>query len=182
MTDIYELVDGLRKGSAEAQRQFWKQFWPRTHMICVKILGSDADASDVTVDLLSDFMERRVHNIEEPKAVGNYIRLMAVRHAMEIKRKRDRNVSLLQELVDQGAADPEEQVMLTSMVPRLHHCLDGLTPKAKQTLRLKYYRQLSNERIGQFVGGSKQYIGRLIQKSLTALRICLETTQKQLTK
>ena len=174
MSKIHGLIDGLKAGSADAQQQFWRQFWPNTHAICAKILGSDADASDVTVDLLSDFIDRRVHNIEEPKAVRNYIRLMAVRQSMEMKRKRDKNVSLDDDYADHASNNPEEKAIVATLLPRLVFCLDGLTPKARQTLRLKYYRQLSNERIGELLGGSKQYIGRLIQKSLTTLRTCLE--------
>ena len=36
-------------------------------------------------------------------------------------------------------------------------------------------KELSNEQIGRSIGGSKQYIGRLIRNSLEALRICIET-------
>jgi hypothetical protein len=39
-----------------------------------------------------------------------------------------------------------------TLIPRLGHCLDQLNPRAKQTLRLKYDRQLINERIGGALG------------------------------
>jgi DNA-directed RNA polymerase specialized sigma24 family protein len=56
----------------------------------------------------------------------------------------------------------------------LDRCLTHLTDKARQVLRLKYTEQWTNEHIGQIVGGSKQYIGRLIRQSLELLRSCIE--------
>lgn len=179
MTEIHELIDGLRAGVPDAQRLFWQRFWPKTYAICAKILVSDADASDAAVDLLNEFIRRRVHSIEDPRAVENYIRLMAVRQSLELRRKRDRNVALDGDIIDSGSIDPEEQAIVNTLLPRLDYCLDKLTPKAKQTLRLKFYSQLSNERIGQLLGGSKQYIGRLLKSSLSTMRKCLERKQGQ---
>jgi RNA polymerase sigma factor (sigma-70 family) len=61
-----------------------------------------------------------------------------------------------------------------SMLPRLEECLEKLTPKARQVLALRYGAEHTNEQIGSLLGGSKQYIGRLIAQCLEKLRRCLE--------
>jgi RNA polymerase sigma factor (sigma-70 family) len=68
----------------------------------------------------------------------------------------------------------EESAWARALLPRLEDCLGELSPKAQRVLRLRYRKELTNERIGSLVGGSKQYIGRLIRQSLRALRKCLE--------
>lgn len=70
---------------------------------------------------------------------------------------------------------PETSVLL----PSLDECLDGLKPKAREVIRLKYGEDFANERIGGLVGGSKQYIGKLLRQSLAKLRECLERKRRR---
>jgi RNA polymerase sigma factor (sigma-70 family) len=177
MTDS-ELVDGLRREETNAQKIFWDIYRPKVFGICQRILGNASDAMDLTVDLLTEFMDRRVHDIKKPGATGGYLRLMAVRQALEIKKKRQNTSSLNVDVMDIDSESPEKQAELTALSQRLEHCLEQLTEKARQTLRLKYSEEWPNERIGQIVGGSRQYIGRLINQSLKCLRGCIEKNQR----
>lgn len=173
MTDD-ELIYELRRNNSVAQKRFWDTYYPKIYGICNHILHNGPDAMDLTVDLLTDFMAERVHDIDEPKAMGGYLRLMAVRRALDQKVKRQQAAPLdYYNLVDRTTATPEEQAIYSNLMPRLSECLDQLTDKAKQTLRLKFVEQWSNERIGDIVGGSRQYIGRLIRQSLSLLKTCI---------
>jgi DNA-directed RNA polymerase specialized sigma subunit len=53
-------------------------------------------------------------------------------------------------------------------------CFKKLTEKAQKVMVLRFDADLTTEAIGKIVGGSKQYIGRLITQSLEAMRNCLE--------
>jgi hypothetical protein len=63
---------------------------------------------------------------------------------------------------------------LNLLKPFLAECLKKLNPKTQAALRLKFSKKISNEQIGYLVGGSKSYIGRLLNKGLKALRKCIE--------
>ena len=61
-----------------------------------------------------------------------------------------------------------------TLLQRLGEFLLKCGPKAQSTIRLKYRLGHSNAEIGKIVGGSKQYIGRLLSKSLALLHDCLK--------
>ena len=172
--DENRMLEGLRQRDATCQQAFWEKYWTRVFAICARILGKGTDSTDLAVDLLTEFIDRRVHNVEKAGAMGGYLRLMAVRRALDLKRYRARTQTLCYEISDTSVISPEDQAVLTNLMPRLDLCLPNLTDKAQQTLRLKYMEQWSNEQIGTIVGGSRQYIGRLLKQSLDFLRLCIE--------
>ncbi len=179
--DDASLVHGLKVKDANAQEVFWKRYWSVVYPISAHILGPCPDAVDAAVDLLVDFMDNRVHRLSNPQALYAYLRLAAARRAIRY-RNRQKKISLYDEGI-QGAIDvcgtPETDAALFVLMPRLDDCLKGIGPKAQETLRLKFVVDLTNEHIGRLLGGSKQYIGRLIQKSLDALKICIERKTEQ---
>jgi RNA polymerase sigma factor (sigma-70 family) len=174
------LVQGLKARDPNAQAVFWKRYWDVAYPISAHILGVCPDAVDAAVDLLVDFMERRVHRLSAHQALFAYVRLAAVRRAIRYRNKR--NSSTLYDESSREDLDlntPEDNAALSVLMPRLDECLKNIAPKAQETLRLKFVADLTNEHIGRLVGGSKQYIGRLIQKSLDVLKLCIEKTTEQ---
>ena len=172
--DHSHLLEGLRARDNGAQTTFWRQYWEKTYLICKKIIGRDPDATDVAMDLMVSFVDKYVFNLTDGRALWSYLRLMAIRQSLEVQRKKSRIGPLEFDIEDTSHITPEMQTMYARLLPRLERCLGYLTPKAQQTLRLKYLGELTNEEIGGRVGGTKQYIGQLIKKSLAALNTCLE--------
>jgi RNA polymerase sigma factor (sigma-70 family) len=170
------LVAGLKSGDEKAHVQFWRNYWDVAYPVCARILGSGAETTDIVVDLLTDFMTHFVHRLEEPRALRTYVRLMAARRAQEASKRRKRRDQLLFEPMDEAGRTPEELAHWQALSPFLDDCLDKLTPKARQALRLKYGQQMNNVEIGHILGGSKQYISRLVLKCLDVLRDCIELT------
>lgn len=168
-------LDALRAGDRRAQEQFWRLHWDRTYATCARVLGYGADATDVATDVLHDFLYRHVHHVVEARAVRTYLGLAATRRALRRRERAGRHVELeAEQLPDEGARAPDRAAWTALLLPRLGACLEGLTPKAQQVLKLRFGGELTNERIGELVGGSKQYIGRLIKESAERLRACLE--------
>jgi RNA polymerase sigma factor (sigma-70 family) len=172
--DDQSLLTGLQQQNSACQLQFWNHYWTKVYAICVRILGKGPDATDLAVDLLTEFMDTRVQFVEKASSMGAYLRLMTVRRALDHKKKRARMSELTFDINDNTTASPEDRAAVTILMPRLEYCLPRLTEKAQQALRLKYTEQWSNERIGSFIGGSRQYISRLVRQSLSLLRSCIE--------
>ena len=171
-----ELIVRLQKNDQEAQRLFWSSQWSYVFAICAHILGKGAAATDLAVDVLTAFMFDYVHGLSHPATATAYLRLMAVRRALQ-KRKEQRffaEVKDFETLVEDGARTPEDEALCRASMPRLENCLSHLSPKAQQVIRLSYTQGMGNNRIAELLGVSKQYIGKLIKKSLGWLRRCME--------
>ena len=171
------LVEGLKSGEVKAQEDFWKLYWPEVYTICAHILGNGPAATDIAVDLLSDFMTKYVHRLSHPKALRSYLRMMAMRRSLRFREDLEKRVPTDVDslFIDTDGPDPEEAAHVAMLRPGLEVCLGEITPKAQQVIRLRYDQQMTNEKIGGLVGGSKQYIGRLLHRSLGLLRKCLES-------
>ena len=171
-----EIIVRLQKNDQEAQRLFWSSQWSYVFAICAHILGKGAAATDLAVDVLTAFMFEYVHGLAHPATAKVYLRLMAVRRSLQ-KRKEQRVFVDLQNwetLVEEGARTPEDQALCRAAMPRLEGCLSRLSPNAQQIIRLSYTQGMGNNRIADLLGVSKQYIGKLIKKSLERLRRCME--------
>jgi RNA polymerase sigma factor (sigma-70 family) len=120
-------------------------------------------------------MFTHVHNLTEARAAKAYLRLMAIRRSLREKKKRSTEnfIGDIEELISPDHA-PDKEAEQNILLSVLEKCLRILSPKAMAVIRLKYTAQLTNEKIGQTVGGSKQYIGRLISNSLKLLKKCVQ--------
>lgn len=174
------LLASLKAGDPITQSEFWKHAYDDVLAICLKILESRPDATEVAVDVMSDFVFKYVHGISDEKVLFSYLRIMTIRRALKF-RERQRSYTELESTMteDSPAADPEEAAHYASLMPRLGACMDQLTPKAQQVIRLRFQYQMTQERIGGLLGGSKQYIGRLIRRSLELLRDCINSAFKK---
>lgn len=168
------LLAGLHTENPRAQHDFWKQTYGDVHAISTRILGPGPDASDVAADVMSDFLLRYVHRLNDEHTLLPYLSIMTTRRALRFRDKKPHYTPLeMIEVADETTTDPEEAVYLASMMPRLERCMERLTPKAQEIIRLRYYQQMTNENIGHWVGGSKQYIGRVVTQGIAVLRKCL---------
>lgn len=174
--DRTNLLERLRERDPAAQAELWRDEWGRVYAVCARVLGPGADANDAAVDTLTDFMYRYADQLSQPNAIRAYLRLMAAHRAAKMRARRDRFSSDEEEQDVAGdiGGDGETRADLAWHRPRLNMCLERLSPKASQVIRLRYSEELTNERIGQLVGGSKQYIGRLLTQSLAALEKCMQ--------
>lgn len=173
-------LDLLKEGDPTAQREFWRQQHEIIFRICEKVLRDPAEAADVADEVLVEFLFRWVHRVETGGALVHYLKLMAVRRAL--RRKKRRGLWLADDpteaAIDESARD-EDRALAKLIFPRIEGCLPQLTSKARQALRLRFAVELTNEAIGDLIGGSKQYIGRLLTQSLEVLRRCVESRAGQ---
>ncbi len=155
-------------------RRFWERERPVVFGICARVLGNGADASDVADAVMVDFMFDCVKRLASARTMEAYVRLMAARRAI---RRRDRVAKSVRpevdSQVDESRGDPDQSIHLQNATSALEQCLQKLRPKAQEALRLRYAGDLTQTEIGAIVGGSKQYIGRLLSQSIEKLRACL---------
>ncbi|MCC6622112.1 MAG: sigma-70 family RNA polymerase sigma factor [Deltaproteobacteria bacterium] len=165
----------LKARDRQAQARFYAAFRERVEATCRRVLGAGPDAADIATDVLGDFLFQYVDGVESPRAVTTYLKLMATRRSLRWLRRGDKADEVSDEMPDAGDGPGHDQaIWVTQMTPRLGGCLEALTPKAREVLRLRFSTDMTNEVIGELLGGSKQYIGRLIKESTEKLKTCLE--------
>lgn len=176
--DEHELAR-LKARDPAAQARFFRSHRERVEAICGRVLGGGRDAQEIAADVLGDFLFTYVDGVESPRAVTTYLKLMATRRSLRWVRAKDRSEEVDDEgpappIAGQGEGEVDDRIWQRQMIPRLDGCLESLTPKAREVLKLRFSTELTNESIGDIVGGSKQYIGRLIKESTEKLKQCLE--------
>lgn len=169
----------LKARDAHAQARFYRAYKDRVQAICGRVLGNGPDAADVATDVIGDFLFHYVDGVESPRAVTTYLKLMGTRRSLRWLRRGDRAEEVDDDTPEadgeeRSEAQAEQRIWVMQMTPRLEGCIEGLTPKAREVLRLRFSTDLTNEVIGDMLGGSKQYIGRLIKESTEKLKTCLE--------
>lgn len=175
-----ELIDDaelarLKARDREAQARFYARFKDRVESLCGRVLGSGPDAAEVAIDVIQDFLFQYVDGVESPRAVTTYLKLMATRRSLRWMRRGERSEEVSEDVPEVDSDGKNDQgIWVTQMMPKLDGCMQGLTTKAREVLKLRYSTDLTNEAIGEMVGGSKQYIGRLIKESTEKLKGCLE--------
>lgn len=177
-------LERLRARDPGAQARFFRAQRARVEGLCARVLGHGPDALEIAADVLGDFLFRYVDGIASPRAVSTYLKLMATRRSIRWSKRRARTDEVQEDGPEPAALEPnagvtepavEQAIWTRQMIPRLDLCLDHLTPKAREVLKLRFSTDLTNQSIGDIVGGSKQYIGRLIKESTVKLRNCLES-------
>jgi RNA polymerase sigma-70 factor (ECF subfamily) len=174
--DMDYLVEELQAGNPIAQQVLWQAYLPKITGICRRIVKDPLIADEIAVEVLGDFVIRYVHTIENPAATVAYLRLTAIRRARKMKEKRDRNVELPDDLgkESQIATQTEDGALHAVVEPRLEKCLEKLKPKARRMVQLSFFKELNHKQIGEILGSSGQYVGRMISKSLTFLKRCIK--------
>lgn len=163
----------------EGQQQFWKTYWNEVYGICYHILRDRVRANDIAVDIMTDFLFEYSQRLDHPGATQSYLRLMAVRRSSRQRQRMSECDSLDEHSAGLPHIDDSESSHARIMVPRLENCLGELSDKAQQALRLRFREDLPFENIGCLLGGSKQYINRLVHQSLVSLKDCLERRKTQ---
>jgi RNA polymerase sigma factor (sigma-70 family) len=168
------MVAGLKVRDRESIGLFFKIYYNRVYAICASILSQEADARDMAMDILVDFVENRADHLASSKALYAFLRQAAVRRSLRYRERLNKMADMETELSLPNETTPEELANLNMLMPFLKECLGGLRPKVQMSLRLKYTRRISNEQIGKIVGGSKSYIGRLLKQGIKSLKRCIE--------
>jgi RNA polymerase sigma factor (sigma-70 family) len=168
------LLERLKALDPSAQSAFWREKRDGIYAICAHVLGRGDNAQEVTDDVLVDFLFRYVHHVSDSTRVDAYIRLMAARRAVRFRNMARRvHQQDMDEHIDGREIGPEDRAILSNQGRRVVACMSRLTPKARRVLDLRFRSDLTNDRIGELLGGSKQYIGRLIKRSLELLQQCM---------
>ena len=58
---------------------------------------------------------------------------------------------------------------------KLAKCMEGLDRQAQRLLKMRYHLGMTQESIGEQLGVSKQYAGRILARTIQGLRTCVDS-------
>jgi RNA polymerase sigma factor (sigma-70 family) len=180
-----ELFDRLRARDPQAQVELRRELLPRVLAVCRRLLPDPSLAAEAAEDIWMDFAFGGLDRLRAPEAVSAYLRVMTVRRCVRLRDGWARHEELGERACPAGGPGGEtsgaavEEGLLMGLEQRrlrerLVRCLRRLSEKARRIVRMRFFLDLTQEQIGQSLGVSKQYAGRVIHRSLDALRACLE--------
>lgn len=173
------MLERLRARDPGAQQELRKRLFGKVKAVCLKVLQNKELAEETAEDIWMDFVYQHVDKVQEEHALGAYLRMMTVRRCVRIRQWQARH----DELADQAALSAgSEQDAVNSLdemnqVELLERCFSRLSPKVRRVLRLRYFSEMTQDAIGQALGVSKQYVNKVLMKSLEKIRACMEEGQ-----
>lgn len=147
----------------------------------LRALGAAADlADDITQETFAAVLKKPFELIS-PQSTGAYLRRVAFHLLIAARRKAGKIVPTDQlEVLDQTwtrwvGSDTNGDTLLDA----LSDCFQRLTPRAQQSLKMRYAEEASRERIAESLDISSHGVKNLQQRAKAQLRECLEEKLKR---
>lgn len=171
-----DLLARLKARDVRAQRQFRERHLRALTARCEPALGDRARAQEVAEDVIADLLLVHIDRVRTERALAAYLHVAALRRCRRLRSLLERHQEL-EERPDLG--DGPEAALLRAdeasrWSERIAWCMARLRPKVRAVLRLRFQEDATQEAIGEAMGVSKQYVGRVLAKALESLKRCLE--------
>lgn len=172
----------IQRAAAGEQQALARLYDDTSHLIysvVVRILGDQADAEEVTVDVYSQVWRSAGSFDRERGTALGWLTMLARSRALDRLRRRVSRAKYEAPLDAMGEAQssldpPEEAAVLAQERRRIAEALDELAPEQRQAIELAYFEGYSHselaERLGQPLGTIKTRIRLGMQKLRERLR------------
>jgi RNA polymerase sigma-70 factor (ECF subfamily) len=186
-----DLVRGLSAPDPEARREALGALYDRHHdrvfRTAYKVLGSAADAADVTQEVFLHLADR-IHGFRGDASLTSWIYRITVNTAIDARRRQARRPA---RSLSAGPADAEAEVVEsrpgTSGPPedpaarsqreereaRVRAALDRLSPKLRAVAVLRYFENLSYEQLAEVLDTSVGTVKSRLNRAHAALEKAL---------
>jgi RNA polymerase sigma factor (sigma-70 family) len=171
-----DLLARLKARDPRAQRELRARHLAPLAAVCERILGAGAQAREIAEDVITDVAMVHVDKIRLERSLPTYLRMVAVRRCARLKAAQGRHDELGHHADHRDG--PEAALVEADEAHRwrrrIGRCLARLQPRVRLVLRMRFHEDATQEAIGTSLGVSKQYVHKLLSKSLVSLRKCLE--------
>jgi RNA polymerase sigma-70 factor (sigma-E family) len=157
----------VRQADEDDYEAFYASVWPRLFRLTYAICGDVGRAEDAVQSAMAKAYAswRRVRSAEHPEA---YVRRMAVNEVLSLRRRRWWKAEHAGHVPDVGAAVSAEQDVVDRA--ELWEALMRLAPRQRAVLVLRYYEDLSEQRIAEVLGCSQGTVKSQASDALATLR------------
>jgi RNA polymerase sigma-70 factor (ECF subfamily) len=159
-------VEALRGHRPEVLEDLLERYGREIQGVAYLILRDRAAAEDVVVDTLLTALERG-DQLRDPGALRPWLLRIATNRALGVRRSSARVVQL-HVVPDRPSRRPDEDERLT-----LLGCIDGLAPRMRAAVVLRYYADLPVREVAEALGTSENTVKTQLREALEHLRRAL---------
>ena len=136
--------------------------------------------SDLSEDAYQDMLARVFENdeiFEGPQHLRDWSWKVLRNRCYELIRKQKYQVKLLDDSI-LDLVDAELEHRDTSDLPQradaLHKCLEGLSEKSRETIRMRYFEGLRGNQIAEKLGRKPEAVYKTLQRTYVTLAQCIQ--------
>ena len=171
---IEEALERARSGDPAALGELFRAFEPDLARLCARLLGSKEDARDAAHEVFLR-VRQSLDSYDAKRPFRPWLLAIGARHCIDRLRRRALEGRLFDDAPDpddQGSADPSPlQGLLRDESRReLLAALDGLDPRHRAPLVLRYYAEFDYAEIADVIGVSPNQVATLLFRAKHRLR------------
>lgn len=174
--DLAALMRSVARGDSGAFRTVYERTSAKLYGICLRLLGSEAEAQDVLQEIYVTVW-RKAAQFDEAKASPiTWLGVMARNRAIDRLRQR----RPAGEQIEAAADVPDDGPLATAVIEqeqdsrRLAHCLEELEERARTMIRAAFLEGASYPELAEREGVPLGTMKSWIRRGLLRLRGCLE--------
>lgn len=174
--ELIALLERVSRGEREAFFALYQRTSAKLYGICIRLLGSEAEAEDVLQEIYLTVWQKSSRFDAEKASPITWLAVMARNKAVDRLRRRPRGSEQIESaaLIEDERPSAFEAVSQADDAARLGRCLEELDERARAMIRAAFldgvtYPELAT-REGVPLGTMKSWIRRGLQR----LRGCLE--------
>jgi RNA polymerase sigma factor (sigma-70 family) len=155
----YELVlKAMNNGDQKAYAELMSRYRDMVYFMMLKMVNNRDDADDLTIEAFGKAF-RNLHQYTPNFAFSTWLFRIATNNAIDFIRKKKGNTFSIDKSFDDGDGgefkvdlksddlDPEENLIKKQKNILIKEIVDGLKPRYKELIELRYYKELSYEEI-----------------------------------
>jgi len=154
----------------------YERFQQRVYNTSLRVVGDADEASDILQDVFV-LLFRKIHKFRARSTFASWVYRITVNLSLDRLRQRKRNPLLgvaansLDSLQDeQGRGGPEHRAALQDLEVHVQTALDGLSPRLRIVIVLRYLEGLSYQDISEILGCSLGTVKSRLNRAHAVLR------------
>lgn len=171
----------LQRAAGGDQQAFAKLYDESSHLVysvALRILGNDADAEEVTVDVYSQVWRTASKFSNDRGSVNAWLIMLARSRAIDRfrSRSRTRNEEPVEALLDLagGGPDPEQASVLIQHGDRIRAALQSIAPEQREAIELAYFSGYTQSELAEHLGQPLGTVKTRIRLGMMKLKEQLE--------
>ena len=155
----FHLVVKAREGNQKAYADLMHRYKDSIYFMVLKMVNNKEDAMDLTVETFAKAFEK-LEKYQPEFAFSTWLFRVATNNCIDFIRKKKLNTTSIHGMVDgdgeeqtlqirADTLDPEEQSIKKQQTEELKVLIDGLPPRYRNLITLRYFDELAYEEIAQ---------------------------------
>ncbi|EHQ25172.1 sigma-70 family RNA polymerase sigma factor [Mucilaginibacter paludis] len=155
----FKLVNKAREGDQKAFAELMHRYKDSIYFMALKMVNNKEDAMDLTVETFAKAFEK-LDRYQPEYAFSTWLFRVGTNNCIDFIRKKKLNTTSINSMVDEDGDDrqlqiksdalnPEEVSMKREQTQLLKLLIDGLPPRYRNLIVLRYFDELSYEEIAE---------------------------------